>query len=86
VVYGTPDMKCSTCGNHNLENLRFCAGCGATLRAAIARRIRRATKVWLVGGLTGLVTGLSFILVHDALTTDLISIYGSLPLLWSPLL
>ncbi len=32
---------------------------------------RREIKVWLVGGLTGLVTGLSFILVHNALTTDL---------------
>ena len=28
-------------------------------------------KIWLVGGLTGLGTGLSFILVHDVLTTDL---------------
>jgi hypothetical protein len=28
-------------------------------------------KVWLVGGLMGLGTGSSFILVHDALTTDL---------------
>ncbi len=37
----------------------------------MARRIRRTIKAWLVGGLTGLVTGLSFILVHDALTTDL---------------
>ena len=32
---------------------------------------RREIKVWLVGGVTGLVTGLSFTLVHDALTTDL---------------
>ena len=31
---------------------------------------RAYIKVWVVGGLTGLVTGLSFILVHDALTTD----------------
>ena len=37
-----------------------------------AYKDRREIKVWLVGGLTGLVTGLSFILVHDALTTDLI--------------
>ena len=36
-----------------------------------ASGISRAIKVWLVGGLTGLVTGLSFILVHEALTTDL---------------
>ena len=32
---------------------------------------RRAIKVWLVGGLAGLSTGLLFIIVHDALTTDL---------------
>ena len=64
-------MKCSTCGSDNPENAQFCAGCGATLGATTTRRIRRAIKVWLVGGLTGLVTGLSFILVHDALTTDL---------------
>jgi FtsH-binding integral membrane protein len=33
--------------------------------------VRKAIKVWLAGGLTGLGTGLSFILVHDALTPDL---------------
>ena len=71
VVYGVPDMKCSTCGSDNPENAQFCAGCGAALGATTAGRIRRAIKVWLVGGLMGLVTGLSFILVHDALTTDL---------------
>ena len=38
---------------------------------AYAYKDRREIKVWLAGGLTGLVTGLSFILVHDALTTDL---------------
>ena len=64
-------MKCSTCGSDNPENAQFCAGCGATLSATTTRRIRRAIKVWLVGGLMGLVTGLSFKLVHDALTTDL---------------
>ena len=64
-------MKCSTCGSDNPENAQFCAECGATLGATTTRRIRRAIKVWLVGGLMGLVTGLSFILVHDALTTDL---------------
>ena len=64
-------MKCSTCVSDNPENAQFCAGCGAALGAATARRIRRAIKVWLVGGLMGLVTSLSFILVHDALTTDL---------------
>ena len=31
----------------------------------------RAIKIWLVGGIAGSGTGLSFILVHDALTTDL---------------
>ena len=64
-------MKCSTCGSDNPENAQFCAGCGAALGAATARGIRRAIKIWLVGGLVGLVTGLSFTLVHDALTTDL---------------
>ena len=64
-------MKCSTCGSDNPENAQFCAGCGAASGATTARRIRRTIKVWLVGGLMGLVTGLSFILVHDALTTDL---------------
>ena len=33
--------------------------------------VRKAIKVWLAGGLTGLGTGLSFILVHDALTAEL---------------
>ena len=64
-------MKCSTCGSDNTENAQFWAGCGAALGAATARGFGRAIKVWLVGGLVGLVTGLSFILVHDALTTDL---------------
>ena len=64
-------MKCSTCGSDNPENTQFCAGCGAALGAPTAPRIIRAIKVWLVGGLMGLVTSLSFILVHDALTTDL---------------
>ena len=43
----------------------------AALGSATAGGIRRAIKVWLVGGLVGLGTGLSFIMVHDALTTDL---------------
>ena len=64
-------MKCQACGNDNPEDARFCTGCGAALGAATARGIRRAIKIWLVGGLVGLVTGLSFTLVHDALTTDL---------------
>ena len=64
-------MECPTCGNDNPENAQFCAGCGAALGAPTAPRIRRVIKVWLVGGLMGLVTSLSFILVHDALTTDL---------------
>lgn len=38
--------------------------------SATARGFRRAIKVWLVGSLVGLVTGLSFTLVEDALTTD----------------
>ena len=64
-------MKCQTCGNENAENAQFCVGCGATLGSVTASGIRRAIKVWLVGGLVGLGTGLSFIIVHDALTTDL---------------
>ena len=64
-------MKCPQCGHDNPEQFQFCSSCGAALNTATSRRIRRAIKVWLVGSLTGLVTGLSFILVHDALTTDL---------------
>jgi len=32
VVYGVPDMKCSTCGNYNEENAQFCGGCGTNLK------------------------------------------------------
>ena len=64
-------MKCSTCGSANPENTQFCAGCGAALGAATARGFGRAIKVWMVGSLVGLVTGLSFTLVEDALTSDL---------------
>ena len=64
-------MKCQTCGNENADNGQFCVRCGAILGSAGASGIRRAIKVWLVGGLTGLGTSLSFNLVHDALTTDL---------------
>ena len=64
-------MKCQTCGNENSDNAQFCVRCGAALGSATAGGIRRAIKVWLVGGLVGLGTGLSFIMVHDALTTDL---------------
>jgi hypothetical protein len=71
VVHGVHDMKCTQCDHDNPEKSQFCSNCGVDLNTATARRIRRAIKVWLVGGLTGLVTGLSFILVHDALTTDL---------------
>ena len=64
-------MKCQACGNDNPEDARFCTGCGAALGAATASGIRRAIKIWLVGGLVGLATGLSFTLVEDALTSDL---------------
>ena len=64
-------MKCPTCGTDNPEDAQFCVGCGATLSSATVSGIRRAIKVWLVGSLVGLVTGLSFTLVEDALTTDL---------------
>ena len=63
-------MKCQTCGNENADNAKSCVRCGAILGSARASGIRRAIKVWLVGGLVGLGTGLSFIIVHDALTTD----------------
>jgi hypothetical protein len=64
-------MKCQTCGNDNPETFQFCTSCGAASGAATARGFRRAIKVWLVGSLVGLVTGLSFTLVEDALATDL---------------
>ena len=63
-------MKCPTCGNDNPEDAQFCARCGASLSVSTASGTRRAIKVWLVGGLVGLATGLSFTLVEDALTTD----------------
>ena len=68
---GTIHMKCQTCGNENADNAQFCVSCGVTLDSATANGFRRAIKVWLVGGLVGLGTGMSFIMVHDALTTDL---------------
>ena len=64
-------MKCTGCGSDNPENAQFCVGCGATLGSAAASGIRRAIKVWLAGSLVGLGTGISFTMVHDALTTDL---------------
>ena len=64
-------MKCTQCGHDNPEDAQFCNSCGAALGAATARGFGRAIKVWLVGSLVGLVTGLSFSLVEDALTTDL---------------
>ena len=63
-------MKCQACGNDNADNAQFCVRCGAILGSARASGIRRAIKVWLVCGLAGLGTGLSFIMVHEALTTD----------------
>jgi hypothetical protein len=49
---------------------KFCAGCGTSPDPSTVSGARTAIKLWWVGGLTGLVTGLSFTLVHDALTTD----------------
>ena len=40
--------------------------------SAMDSGILRVFKVWLVGGLTGSGTGVCFILIHNALTTDLI--------------
>ena len=64
-------MKCPTCGNDNPAEAQFCAGCGISLNASTAGGFGTVIKVLLVGGLTGLGTSLSFNLVHDALTTDL---------------
>ena len=50
---------------------KFCAGCGTSPDPSTVSGARTAIKLWWVGGLTGLVTGLSFTLVEDALTTDL---------------
>ena len=67
----TVHMKCQTCGNENADNAQFCTSCGVSLGSATASGCRRAIKVWLVGGLVGLGTSMSFIMTHDALTTDL---------------
>jgi len=64
-------MKCLQCGYDNLADAKFCAGCGISLSASTAGGFGTVIKVWVVGGLTGLGTSLSFNLVHDALTTDL---------------
>ena len=64
-------MKCPRCGHDNPEAAQFCGKCEAALGTATFRSFRMAIKVWLVGSLVGLVTGLSFTLVEDALTTDL---------------
>ena len=55
---------------YNPENTQLCGTCGVTLGVATTRGFRRAIKVWLVGSLVGLITGLSFNLMEDALTTD----------------
>ena len=67
----TVHMKCQTCGNENADNAQFCTSCGVSLGSATASGCRRAIKVWLVGCLVGLGTSMSFIMTHDALTTDL---------------
>ena len=64
-------MKCLQCRYDNPADAKFCAGCGISLNASTAGGFGTAIKVWVVGGLTGLGTSLSFNLVHDALTTDL---------------
>ena len=48
----------------------YCASCGASLGSISSGGIRRAIKVWLVGGLVGSGTGVAFIAIHDALTID----------------
>ena len=71
MTYGATDLQCLKCSNDNPEHALFCVRCGAASSVTTASGIRKAIKVWLVGGLMGLFTGLSFILVHDALTSDL---------------
>ena len=63
-------MKCQTCGNINVGDAHYCASCSASLDSISSSGIRRATKVWLVGGLVGSGTGVAFIAIHDALTID----------------
>jgi len=64
-------MKCPTCGDDNPAVAKFCTRCGVVLGTPRTNGIRRGIKVWWVGGTVGLGTGLLFIMVHDALTTDL---------------
>ena len=64
-------MQCLQCGYDNRADGKFCIGCGISLSASTAGGFGTVIKVWVVGGLTGLGTSLSFNLVHDALTTDL---------------
>ena len=64
-------MKCLQCGYGNPADAKFCSGCGISLNTSTVGGFGTVIKVWLVGGLTGLGTSLSFNLVHDALTTDL---------------
>ena len=64
-------MKCQTCEYENENFNQFCASCGATLSSAEVSRIKRALKIWWVGGLVGLGTSVSFISVQRALSTDL---------------
>ena len=66
-------MKCPSCGEKYISSAKFCSACGDKLQEApFKRKVLMRAKIWLTGGLTGMGTGLSFILVHDALTTDLI--------------
>ena len=66
-------MKCPSCGEKYISNAKFCSACGDKLKKApFKRKVLMRAKIWLAGGLTGMGTGLSFILVHDALTTDLV--------------
>ena len=53
-----------------MGDAHYCASCSASLDSISSSGIRRATKVWLVGGLVGSGTGVAFIAIHDALTID----------------
>lgn len=73
-------MKCTVCENENSAEANFCPICDASMSVSatyeaqshddINSKVLIAIKVWITGGLTGLGTSLSFILVHNLLTTD----------------
>jgi uncharacterized protein (DUF983 family) len=63
-------VKCPKCGHKNLAVATLCEACGIVISGRVAGDMRRVLRFWVVGGLTGLGTALSFNLVHDVLTYD----------------